>query len=690
MSVHLEFGAALTAFAQDPALGAGDLTVAFPRLVELAAHALAADGASIWEIEADGTLLVCRDRYDRRSNTHVLPEPIPSAELPRYMAHLQQTRVLNVPDAAANPFTAEIAARFAARDGVGALINVPLRRRNQIVGMLAVHSHTPRTWSDESAVFVATLGDFASLALAAHAQALVEAQLREERARVDLILSHADAVIFAVSPATGTFEYMSPAVRRFTDTPIDTVVGSNWQTIAHPDDLPVIAAEVQNVYEGRTERAQVQFRIPDNAGGWRWLNATTTLMRGADGHRRVIGVAQDITLERQRAREHAQLSLRVQEAQRLESIGRLAGGVAHDFNNLLTVILGGVDLAALQLGANPAQSLLGNVRSAAERAATLTRQLLAFSRRQALQLERLDVGEVLAGISALLRSSLPEHIACNIDIAREPCTVRADRAQLEQAIVAMTMNAAQSMPDGGTFELSLRSLRLLPDAPSPVRDAPAGDYVWLQLRDTGQGIAPDDIDHVFEPFFPTPAPTHGAGLGLAAVFGVVKQHQGYIDIESTQGVGTTFHILLPVLADHVREGRPASPVHDAGQRILVVEDEPAVRELTALILRQRGYRAETAEDVNDALRRVIDQGERYKLLITDVIMPGLNGVELHSRLRVADPALAVLYISGYAEDNLPAAIAPNALSSYLQKPFTLASLTDRVHALLAARADASA
>lgn len=684
MSLLLQFHEALAGIANDPAIGSGDLATFFPRVVELAANALAADGAGLWHIETAGSQLVCRDHYDRPSLTHLTPDPISTVNLPVFMQQLSTTRALVVNDVRADSKTAEVAARFATTEYLGALINVPLRHRNEIVGVLSVHTRAARIWTEEAAIFVATLGDFTSLALAANAQAKVEAQLREEQAHVNLILAHADAVIFSISPSTGAFEYMSPGVRRFTDTTEEKVKGITWQQVAHPDDLPGIFEGVMKVYHGKAESAQVLFRIPNDAGEWRWMSATTTVMRGRDGHRRVVGVAQDVTLERQRTQEHTQLTQRLQEAQRMESIGRLAGGVAHDFNNLLTVILGGIDLAALQASDIAGQQqVLSSVRTATERAARLTRQLLAFSRRQVLEIERIDIAEVLTGMNALLRSSLPAHIAFTMQIEPDVHKVRADRAQLEQAIVSIAMNAAEAMPDAGQFDLRLRNLHVDTYTPGPVHDAPPGSYAWLEMHDTGRGIRAQDVAHVFEPFFSSKPFEQGGGLGLAAVFGVVKQHQGYIDLETKLGVGTTFHILLPALVEkEVQERGSWNSGTASGTRILVVEDEPAVRELAALILAQNGYTAIAAADVEDAMRRILEDGERFELLITDVIMPTLNGVELYTRLHAIDPCMRVLYISGYAQDNLPAQIEPSALSAYLQKPFTLASLRDKVDSML--------
>ena len=374
---------------------------------------------------------------------------------------------------------------------------------------------------------------------------------------------------------------------------------------------------------------------------------------------------------------HAQLS----QAQRLEAVGQLTGGVAHDFNNLLTVVLGNADLLAGQsLDAAQRRQALDMLIGAAERGAVLTRQLLAYARQQPLAPSAVDVNQLVAAIRPMLRRSLGEHIEIVIDGAPQLWPAMVDPTQLESALLNLCLNARDAMPSGGRLTLVTGPLTLRPGA----CDLPAGDYVRLRVSDTGAGIAPDDLQRVFEPFFTTKERGKGNGLGLAMVYGFARQSGGQVGISSEPGRGTTVQLDLPrastPLATLAHE--PAAAVQGGHETILVVEDDELVRLLASAELQALGYRVVEAPDGVQALR-LVEQGQPFDLLFTDVIMPGgLSGPDLADATRRLRPGLPVLFTSGFTEDAFNQPGRPDAGLPLLPKPYRRAELARAVRAAL--------
>ena len=395
---------------------------------------------------------------------------------------------------------------------------------------------------------------------------------------------------------------------------------------------------------------------------------------------RAWGLQRDIT-ERKLLEEEAR------QARKMEATGRLAGGIAHDFNNLLTAILGTTQLLLEDLPSGTAAHRdVEEIRRAAVRAANLTRQLLAFSRRQVLQPRVLDVEQLLRGVDSLIRRLIGEHI--DLRMRSEPglWPVKADPGQLEQVLVNLCVNARDAMPTGGILEIAAENLSLATSPPGTGTIIPPGHYVLLTVRDTGSGMDEATLRHLFEPFFTTQAPGQGTGLGLATVYGIVKQSGGYIFVDSALGEGTRFRIYLPQA-----EGRPEAaeaaerPVAPRGQgRVLVVEDEGAVRRLTRRVLEGAGYTITEAADGPKALAAVAAAPAPFDLVVTDVIMPGMSGQELARQLLARQPGLRILYVSGYSDEAiLPLGRLPGG-TAFLQKPFEPAVLLARVREMLGA------
>jgi signal transduction histidine kinase len=376
--------------------------------------------------------------------------------------------------------------------------------------------------------------------------------------------------------------------------------------------------------------------------------------------------------------EKERLTAQLLQAQKMESIGRLAGGVAHDFNNLLTPIIGYAGLLSSGDTAlkNPA-AMAAEIMSAGRRARDLVAQLLAFSRKQVLEMKTCDLNAIVAGFQGILRSTIRENIGISFRAFPGLWPVRADHSQIEQIIMNLAVNAQDAMPTGGN--LTLETVNTTVQAAGADSDARTGDYACLLCSDTGNGIAPEILPHIFEPFFTTKSAGTGTGLGLATVFGIVTQHGGSISVISDPGHGTTFRILLPRTNEILREedeARPSPTAMAVGKTVLLVEDMEVVRRMIGVALGLRGYRVLEAADGPAAMETARAHPEGINVLLTDIIMPGMNGVELFRHLVALRPSLKVLYMSGYAGT----VISDHGIEedNFIQKPFTTDALISKL------------
>jgi two-component system cell cycle sensor histidine kinase/response regulator CckA len=375
------------------------------------------------------------------------------------------------------------------------------------------------------------------------------------------------------------------------------------------------------------------------------------------------GVARDIS-------ERRRLETQLAQAQKMEAIGRLAGGVAHDFNNLLTAILGYCEVVRSRIGENPAaEASLDQISHAGQRAAALTRQLLAFSRQQVLTPRLLDLNKVVEGMAELLRRLIGEQVTLVVRPAPAPARIRADAAQMEQLVMNLAVNARDAMPDGGVLTIAIHN---------------DGERVAVEVADTGTGMSAEVQAHIFEPFFTTKEPGKGTGIGLSTVYGIVQQSDGTITVQSAPGTGSSFSASFPRCQEEPAavEELPARARDGRSETILVVEDEEALRELMQNILASAGYRVLLASDSASAFAMAERESTRISLLVTDVVLPGLDGKEIAKVLQSRIPALTVLFISGYTADNLADYDRPSENRTFLQKPFTPNTLLSQVRLLL--------
>ena len=404
---------------------------------------------------------------------------------------------------------------------------------------------------------------------------------------------------------------------------------------------------------------------------------------------RLIVLVRDISARKEAEEAHARLEQQVRQAQKMESIGRLAGGVAHDFNNLLTAILGNLELAAEDIGPNAAvHERLAEVTRAAENAAALTRQLLTFSRKQIIDPRVVQLDGVLGNVERMLRRLIGEHITLRVLMDQGVLPVRVDPLQIEQALVNLAVNARDAMPDGGVLTIRATNVTVT-ERPGGEQEPPglsAGTYALLAVSDTGTGMSEEVRRQAFEPFFTTKSRGQGTGLGLSMVYGAVSQHGGHVELESALGQGTTVRLYLPVAATPVTMPQALStrtaPAAGGPETILLAEDERGVRELARRVLERHGYRVLACEDGAEALRRAAEEQSAVHLLVTDLVMPGMNGRDLAAELTKSQPKMKVLFTSGYSDDLVARHGVLEPGVAFLSKPYTPGVLLDRVREIL--------
>jgi PAS domain S-box-containing protein len=499
-------------------------------------------------------------------------------------------------------------------------------------------------------------------------------RLSEERFRA-LVEHSGDAI--ALLDATGLITYASLSWDRVLGHDVQGLIGRDLFELLHPNDGGDVREQLSALLARQSEVTTLRARFRHRDGSWRQGEGTLRNRLEDAAVRAVVLNFRDVT-------EQHQLEQQFRQAQKMEAFGQLAGGVAHDFNNLLTAITGFAELLGYDLPAAGAQrESLDEIKFAAGRAAALTRQLLAFSRQQVLRPRVVDVGDVVAGLKTMLQRIIGDDVTLEVVASMQSLPVLVDPGQLEQVILNLCVNARDAMPRGGqiTIETSIVDVDTT-DATGEVPVA-AGEYVSLAVTDRGTGMTEEVKRHLFEPFFTTKE--QGTGLGLATVYGIVKQSNGHVQVHSVSGKGSTLKVCLPLLHEEVPSlqtaGLSNAPV--GGQEsILLVEDDADVRQVTKTVLERSGYRVTEASGTQSALRLAERHAGGFALLISDVVMPGGSGHDLAERLRTPNADMRVLFMSGYTDDTmLRHGVLPRDVN-FLQKPFTPAVLLEKVRAVL--------
>ncbi|MBN1772452.1 MAG: PAS domain S-box protein [Deltaproteobacteria bacterium] len=487
--------------------------------------------------------------------------------------------------------------------------------------------------------------------------------------------------LFCITDTDGCFRRLNPQWERTLGYPLAELEGRRFLDLVHPDDLPATVARVVQ-FERQQSVLSFENRCRCRDGSYRWIE-----WRWLSQGKVIYAAARDVTERRQAEEQRRRLEQQLLHAQKMEAVGRLAGGLAHDFNNILTVVQSCSALALERLREDdPSREDLEQIRHAARRATGLTRQLLAFSRRQVLNPVTFDLNRLVVDVQKLLCRLLGEDILLQLDLAPELGAVHADPGQIEQVLVNLAVNARDAMPDGGHLTIATAGLELGSPPPPALATLPPGPYIRLTVEDDGCGMSEETLAHLFEPFFTTKVAGRGTGLGMPTVYGIVAQSGGGLAVRSAVGRGTTVEVYLPVAEDQPRDesDRPAAAESPPGgtETVLVAEDDEQVRNLAANVLRSAGYRVLLAADGRQALQLAAEHPDAIHLLLTDVVMPELGGRQLAERLIAARPALRVLFMSGHADD---AAFHDGTGSSgvpFVSKPFGPTELRTRVRRIL--------
>ncbi len=587
--------------------------------------------------------------------------------------------------------------QFALLHGLRACWSSPIVSQDgKVLGTFAVYYCEPRTPDAEHVQLVAHVTHLAGIAIE-HDRA--KAELRAAEARYRTLVEHLPAITYiAELGAGGPWHYVSPQIETMLGfTPAEWLSDPmNWMNHIYPEDRE-IALNAENLFQQTHDLFQAEYRMCARDGRVLWFRDEGVLLKQSEGRGLLMqGVMYEIT-------ERKRLEDQLRHSQKLEAVGQLAGGVAHDFNNLLMLIQAHNEHLRDHLAPDdPARKDALQIENAVTRAASLTAQLLTFSRKNVLRPKILDLNAVLADVGKMLHRLIGENIEVNIVPASSPVRVKADPGQMEQVILNLAVNARDAMPAGGKLIITACEVELDENDSRNHEGAPAGKYVMLSISDTGSGMDTETQAHIFEPFFTTKAPGKGTGLGLATVYGVVKQSDGWIWVDSKPGRGTTFQIYLPRVQEFVaneasieeilqKDFQPPkesiSPTAletspKGTETVLVVEDQDGIRDIVRESLRRNGYKVLIANDGDEALQMAAAYPDPIHLLITDLVMPNIGGRELAQRLTPLRPTMKVLFMSGYSEQSALEIEATSQSAIVLQKPFSLDALARNVRRVL--------
>ena len=657
-----------------------DLDVVLQRVVEGARELCDCDLARIALREGDDAAVfryLSGTRYEGYARVRVAPGQGAGGQVLLTGAPFRTDDWLRDPRFGKETFRA-----VAETEGLVSQLVVPIRLGARIAGLLYVDRRTRRPFTDRDEALLMRLGDHAAVAIrnarlfAARTRA--EEALRESQATLRAVIDAMPVMINAKDRASRYIFMNSFQAKIYGITP-EAAIGRTASELLDPAYGDYTEDLDRKVLETGESLPYFEEAYPDTSGTVHtWLTTKVPLWDAAGQVRGVATIALDLS-------DRKQLEAELRQAQKMEAIGRLAGGVAHDFNNLLTVIAGRGELLRYRLPADsPLIRHADLILKTAERAAALTQQLLAFSRKQVLQPKLLDLAAVVAGMEKILRRLIGEDVELRTVSGEGLGVVRADPGQIEQVILNLAVNGRDAMPDGGRLVLETANVTLDEAFARQHAGARAGRYVTLSVSDTGAGMPPEVLAHLFEPFFTTKGVGKGTGLGLATVYGIIKQSGGYITVQSEPGRGARFDIYLPRIegASADQDAAPAPEPRPGRETILLVEDQPEVRDLARDILHGYGYTVLEARNGGEALEVWGRHGGQVDLLLTDVVMPQMGGRELADRLLATQRGLRVLYMSGYTDDTLGREGVLDPGRAYLPKPFTSVTLLRRVRDVL--------
>ncbi len=552
---------------------------------------------------------------------------------------------------------------------VGAFVDVVMFEEAEWVGLLAVQSAAPRVWTKAEEMLVQNVGERAKVAVA---------RGRAERDRLwDLSQD-----MMARADFSGMMSAVNPAWTQVLGWTQSELLTRGYETFMHPEDAPATIAAIGRMAETK-EPARFQNRIATQEGGWKTIE--WTVAPEPDGVN-FVAVGRDLSDAKAREAELQAAQEALRQSQKMEAVGQLTGGIAHDFNNMLTGVIGSLDLIERNISAGKVDRVSRYIQAAtasAQRAASLTSRLLAFGRRQSLDLKATDINALVTGMEDLLHRTLGEQVILETHLDADAWSASTDTNQLESALLNLCINARDAMPDGGKLVVETGNTTLDEVYTRDHPDLNPGDYVVLSVTDTGTGMTPATIDKVFEPFFTTKPVGQGTGLGLSMIYGFARQSGGHVRIYSEVGLGTTVKLFVPRFDGQVEPLVEQSPVtpRGTGEMVMVVEDDPSVRMIVTEVLEEIGYGAIEAVDATLAIP-ILQSDQRIDLLVTDVGLPGMNGRQLAEIARQSRPDIKILFITGYAHNAAVHAGFLDPGMEMMTKPFAVDALATKIRHIL--------
>lgn len=648
------------------------------------AETLEVSRVGMWLYNDDRSLLICATMTDRDRGQRSSGAALEAARYPHYFKALTEGDIVDADDAVHDPRTAEFSEDYLKPLGISSMMDATISVGGEVRGVLCCeHVGEPRHWAADEESFSVAMGGQVAMAIEAAQRCEAEQQLREAQDNLQRAVQAGKVGLWDWDLEADQLRLSAEALQQLGYDKGDVIPSpfDVWASRIHPDDRDRAVECMRKYMQEGVGSYHQEYRVAAADGTYRWILCQGEAERNAEGKVvRLRGSRVDIT-------EQKLLEEQFIQAQKMETVGRLAGGVAHDFNNLLTVILGYCQLTLDEMEqSHPLYGNLVEVYRAAQRASDLTRQLLAFSRRQILQPEIISPNKIVLDMEKMLRRLIGEDISLQVELDEKVGDIRADPGQMTQVVMNLVVNARDAMPGGGTLTIRTSGAKLDNNFNVSGGFLPPGEYACIAVSDTGTGMSKEVQAKIFEPFFTTKELGKGTGLGLSMVDGIVKQSGGALSVESTPGEGSTFRVFVP-LSRQLAAPAPSSSAElnpEPGKgTVLVVEDQDALRQLVQAILSSDGYRVLTAANAQAALHMLGNSSMQVDLLLSDVVMPGMNGVELAREMKARLPHLRVLYMSGYSELPLleQANLDPARL---LTKPFSNAQLRAKVREALSA------
>jgi len=669
-----------------------DLAGALAHATEATAGALAVERVGIWLFDDEKSRIVCTDLYHQSTGRHEAGCELRRDRAPGYFQALESERIVAAEDAETDPRTRAFTESYLRPAGIGAMLDAPIFHAGELAGVVC-HEHVggARIWTVEDRSFAASIGDYVGVILAERQRQETAAHLERSERQFRLLAEHSRDMIVELD-LEGKLLYVSPSHEDVLGYPPSELVGTRAFDRVHPDDIEKVVQTIQAGFQDLGGGGAL-FRYRHRDGRWLWVEGRGQVYQSSDGSPRAVVSTRDVSARveaEEAARElHGQLS----QMQRLEAVGRLAGGIAHDFNNLLTAILGHLEAAVgNEACPGPIATELDEASSVVTKAAELTQQLLALGRSRAIAPRPTHVNDAIEAVSRIIRRLIGEDIVFELDLAPELPRVSIDPTQLDQVLMNLAINCRDAMPDGGRLSIRTRLEHVALGSGHEQLGGQPGPHVRIDVADSGAGMDASTRARVFDPFFTTKARGKGAGLGLSTVYQIVREARGGIDLESRIGRGTVVSVRLPALEAPAwlddggagpARGRPEREL-GGSERILLVEDEEYVRRPLERAVARQGYEVVTARHGREALDLLASLEGRIDLVVSDVVMPVMGGIELGRRLAREHPEVKLLLVSGYAppdgdsRDGLPC-------DGVLQKPFSSGELLHEVRSLLERR-----